>query len=263
MKKETERFTGETLFEGMISLRVLIENAQSAQKDSSFHNRRPLLTVYYDRERAKKEEKEFAWLRHRAEELSFELLLTERDAIDAMAIGSTHGGVLALTGERPLLSEREAILSERGFHVFFEGIEDPYNFGYALRSLYAAGVEGVWLPQRNWMSAAGVVCRASAGASERLPMMTFEAERALPLFEARGYRIVCADLRDAVPLYEADLSLPLLLVVGGEKRGISRAVLEKAHQRVRIDYARDFEAALSSASAATVIGFEVYRQNRS
>lgn len=261
MKKEAERFSGANLFEGIVSLRVLIDNMTVSKNEPSHFNRRRILTVYYDRERAKKEEKEFAWLQHRSQDLSFDILLSDRVDIDAMAIGHTHAGILAVTDERPLLPAGKAKLSDSGVHVFFEGIEDPYNFGYALRSLYAAGIEGVWLPKRNWMSAAGVVCRASAGASERLPMYEFDADTALPLCKERGYRIVCADLRDAVSLYDADLSAPLLLVVGGEKRGITRAILERSDLNVRIDYARDFDAALSAASAATVIGFEIYRQN--
>ena len=39
----------------------------------------------------------------------------------------------------------KAKIKENGFYVMIEGIEDPYNFGYALRSLYAAGADGVIL----------------------------------------------------------------------------------------------------------------------
>jgi 23S rRNA (guanosine2251-2'-O)-methyltransferase len=53
------------------------------------------------------------------------------------------------------------------------------------------------------------------------------------------------------------------LIVGGEKRGISRALLDRADQVVRIDYGRDFRGSLSAASAATVMAFEVMRQNMS
>ena len=142
-------------------------------------------------------------------------------------------------------------------------IEDPYNFGYALRSLYAAGVDGVILCPRNWMGAAGVVARSSAGASERLPMAVCEPETAVKLFHEHHYRVLCVGIRDSVSLYEADMSRPLLLVVGGEKRGISRAVLNAADTVVRIDYGREFRGSLSAASAATILGFEVLRQNTS
>ena len=62
-------------------------------------------------------------------------------------------------------------------------------------------------------------------------------------------------------LYEADLKKPLLLVVGGEKRGISAEMLALADRVVRIDYGREFRGSLSAASAATVMAFEILRQN--
>ena len=146
--------------------------------------------------------------------------------------------------------------------MLLEGIEDPYNFGYALRSIYASGADGVVLTPRNWMSAAGVVCRASAGASELLPLSVAEPLEAVDIFRSRGYKIVCADLRDAVDVYDAELKRPLLIIVGGERRGISRVLLDAADLRVRLPYGRDFGASLSAATASSLIAFEVLRQNR-
>ena len=54
----------------------------------------------------------------------------------------------------------------------------------------------------------------------------------------------------------------LVLVVGGEKRGVSREVMALCDQTVRIDYGREFRGSLSAASAATVLGFEVLHQNK-
>ena len=143
-----------------------------------------------------------------------------------------------------------------------DGIEDPYNFGYALRTLYAAGADAVILTPRNWMSAAGVVCRASAGASELLPMFVSEPEDACRFFKSYGVRCVAAGIRNSVSAFDADLSLPLFLIVGGEKRGISAKTLELADSIVRLDYGREFRASLSAASAASVIAYEIFRQNR-
>lgn len=81
-------------------------------------------------------------------------------------------------------------------------------------------------------------------------------------FRERGYKIVCADLREAVCAFDADLSRPLLVIVGGERRGISRALLELADLRVLLPYGREFSASLSAASAASIIAYEVLRQNR-
>jgi 23S rRNA (guanosine2251-2'-O)-methyltransferase len=143
-----------------------------------------------------------------------------------------------------------------------EGIEDPYNFGYALRSIYAAGADAVILTPRNWMSAAGVVCRSSAGASELLPLFVSEPEEAVHVAKAAGYKVVCAGIRDSVSAFDADLTRPIFLIVGCEKRGISRAVLDLADEVVRLDYGRPFRGSLSAASAASILAYEVLRQNR-
>ena len=260
MKKEYQRFADSDLFEGIVSLRVLIANMEKADADGSSSRR--IETVYYDEERAVKEQKEFFWLRHRAEVLGFSVSLCKRDVIDEMTVGNTHGGIAAQCAPYALQALDDFQIPENGFFVLLDGIEDPYNFGYALRSLYAAGADGVLLPERNWMSAAGVVCRASAGASELLRLYVGDSLDAISLLKGKGYRVACADLRESVSLYDADLRLPILLVVGGEKRGISAAVLKTADLRIRIDYARDFGASLSAASAATVAGYEIFRQNR-
>ena len=145
-----------------------------------------------------------------------------------------------------------------------DGIEDPYNYGYALRSLWAAGADGVILSPRSWMSAAGAVCRASAGASELMPMYECpdgDEVSALKVCRQAGYRIVGADIANSVSVYDADLSRPLLMIVGGEKRGIRKSLYPLIDQIVRLDYGRDFDMSLSAASAASILAFEVLRQN--
>ena len=94
-----------------------------------------------------------------------------------------------------------------------------------------------------------------------LDIRVCNTDQAIAQFKAAGFRIVCAGIRDSQTIYEADLRKPLLLVVGGEKRGISRAVLDMADQIIRIDYGRAFNGSLSAASAATVIAFEVLHRN--
>jgi len=120
----------------------------------------------------------------------------------------------------------------------------------------------VILSPRNWMSAAGVVCRSSAGASEMLPLLVSGSGNPAEFFKARGYKIACAGIRDSVSSFDADLKKPLLLIVGGEKRGISRTLLDAADLIVRIDYGREFGGSLSAASAASILGYEVMRQNQ-
>jgi 23S rRNA (guanosine2251-2'-O)-methyltransferase len=218
--------------------------------------------VLYDKARLKHIASHLRYIRAMGKEYGFAVEESDDATIASLAVGTSHGGILTFCTDRelPKLSD---ITHKDGFYVLLGGIEDPYNFGYALRSLYAAGADGVILPKRNWMTAAGVVCRASAGASERFPMyVAQDGVTAVSMLREHGCKIVCADIDNSVSVYDADLTRPLFLIVGGEKRDISRSVLAMADAVVRLDYGREFDAALSAASASSILAFEVYRQNR-
>ena len=255
MKKEESRIGESVVFEGMTSISAIIAGRESGVND------RQILRVLVDRNKLDARKKELAWLRHRAEELGFPIDAADPDEIDALTTGSTHGGIIAECSARTIGKLTADEIKPDGFYVMLEGIEDPYNFGYAIRSLYVCGVDGVVLSPRNWMSAGGVVCRSSAGCSERLPVYECDPAGSAEIMRGAGYRIVCAGIRDSVSSFDADLKKPIYLIVGGEKRGISGALLDTADEIVRIDYGRDFSGSLSAASAATVLGYEVMRNN--
>ena len=261
MLKESEKQIHSTYFEGMTSIRAIISGMDKGVND------RRIETIYYDKNKIIKNHKEIGYLKAVSSKYDFEVVETSSEEIDNIALGTSHGGIIAKASERSLphfstmFSER--IPNSKGdFFVIIDGIEDPYNFGYAIRSLYACGCDGIILGERNWMSAAGVVARSSAGASEMLPIYSGDILACLDLFKENGYNIICADERTDNILGECDIKFPLLLLVGGEKRGISRAVLDKADTLIKIDYAKEFRASLSAASAATMFGYEIMRQNK-
>ena len=254
LQKEKEKFAECNILEGMTSI--------SAVLNSGAENDRKILEIHVDASKQKAKAKELGYLLAKSKELGFPVRYVTPEEIESDAIGSTHGGILAYCSKRTIPTLTVEQIMPNSFYVFLEGVEDPYNFGYTLRSLYAAGVTGVILPPRNWMSAVGVVARASAGASELIPMYTASADEVIPLFKEKGYQILCAGIRDSVSVFDEHFPFPVLLVIGGEKRGISRNILDQADKIVRIDYGREFRGSLSAASAATVMAFEIFRQNK-
>jgi 23S rRNA (guanosine2251-2'-O)-methyltransferase len=240
----------EAVLEGVIAVRAAL-HAQS----------RDLKRILI---RADKDDRAVTQLEQRARAAGLDVERVDTETIDSIAAGTTHGGVVALAGPRRFVSVEELGTGETSpFLALLDGIEDPFNFAYILRALYAAGAHGAVLGPRNWMSAAATVGRGSAGASELLPLATVEPLDAVERCSTRGLAIVCAAAeRDAVPIHEADLGGPLLLVIGGERRGISRGVLARADLVVRIPYGRDFRGSLGTASAAAVLAFEVLRQRQ-
>lgn len=255
MKNENEKYLPSNVFEGLTSIRAIIGSREEGLSD------RKITEIFYDTERKEKYKKEISWLGRMARKHGFILTEADTEKISSLTIGTTHGGFVALCEEKTLLPLTESVIEENGFYVMLDGIEDPYNFGTAVRTIYAAGANGIVLPKRNWMASAGIVCRSSAGASEMANMLVSDTEEAVRIFKNSGYKIVCSAKKNAVSMYKADLHFPVFLIIGGEMRGISRKILDSADTTVRIDYGRDFPAALSAQSSAAVLAFEVYRQN--
>lgn len=247
------------VFEGMTSLSSIIQNLKEDPQ-----NARKILRVMIDKSKMQSKQREIAFLRKKSVVFGFNIQYVEAAEIDALTTGTTHGGIIAVCEERkiPFLCENKDKLLPDGFYVMLDGVEDPYNFGYSIRSIYASGAHGIILSKRNWMEVAGIVAKSSAGASERIPMYLAEADEALDVFRSLGYQIVAAGIRNSISMYDAELKKPVFLIVGGEKRGISASLLENADTIVRVEYGRDFKGSLSTASAATILCYEVFRQNR-
>ena len=255
MQKEQIKFQDSCIFEGMTSIRAILRGIDSGV------NNREIIKILYDVSKMRKIAKDVGYLKAVSGKYGYYVEEADSQALDEITLGSSHGGIVAVAKERslPRLSDA-ADINPDGFYVMIEGIEDPYNFGYALRSLYATGCSGIILTERNWMSAAGVVARSSAGASEIFAIYKSSPHEAVEFFKKRGYRVVCADERTDNVLGKCEMRTPLLLLVGGEKRGISRSLLECADMLVRIDYAREFNASLSAASATTMFAYEIMRK---
>lgn len=235
--------------EGAISLKAVLETGT-----------REISEIYI---RERKPDKDLRYILRLAEEKGLKPNFVSEKFFEENAQGKTHGGILAFAGERKFVPEDALFEDENPMIALLEGIEDPYNFGCAVRSLYAAGATGLLLPERNWMSAAGTVIRSSAGASERIKAAKTEN---LPGFlqkaKQHGIKIICAERKDAVSLYSADLTGGILLAIGGEKRGVSKAVFDAADSRVFIPYGRDFRNSISASAASAVFAFEILRQRQ-
>jgi 23S rRNA (guanosine2251-2'-O)-methyltransferase len=172
------------------------------------------------------------------------------EALDAQAHGKTHGGVLALAEPLP-----PSTLPDRmDFVLFLDGVDDGRNLGFAIRSAEAFGVQAVLLRRRAWDFDGGDVSRASSGAYERLPVVIAE-------FPPPNLVLIGCMAGASKTIYDEDLTRPLALAIGGEKRGLSAAVRDRCASRVSIP-TLEGSPSLSLTHAAAVAMAEVARQRR-
>ena len=256
MQKEIEKFNTSDILEGMPSISAVI-NAISSEKTD-----RKILSIYVNKTKKSSKKKEISFLSHKARELNFSIEFVEADLISEFTTGNSHGGIIAFCSARTLPCLTKEKISHNGVYFMLDGVEDPYNFGYSVRSIYASGADGIVLPERNWMGVSGVVARSSAGASELIDTFVSNEIEAIDIFKSLGYTVICAGIRDSESIFDTNLKKPLLVILGGEKRGISRDILNKADKIVRIDYGRNFNGSLSTAASVAVFAFEIFRANK-
>lgn len=184
------------------------------------------------------------------------------DEFNQLMPNPNAGGIAAEVGERIFTPSEDVLNIRNGYIAILDGIEDPFNFAYALRSLYASGVDAVILPERNFFSASDTVIRSSAGASELITACTVpNLYDACKKLSSRGYTIAStAKTAKAKDLYRCKLSRPLCVIYGGEKRGICKEILDMADLCIKIKYPRDCHYSLPACSAISVITFECARK---
>ena len=237
------------LLEGNVSVKAAI-----------LGNHRKVEKLYYDKH---KNDKDLNFILHRAKEKGIPCMPLEREEINAMATGRTHGGLVAEASPRVYQKLSECMHGKTPFLVLLEGVEDPFNLGYIIRTLYSAGCDGLILPRHDWASAESTIAKSSAGAFEYLNIvMSDDLPQLVKDIKKQGIKTYAAMRKDAITYLEADYRKPSLIAIGGEMRGLSSAVRNEIEQNIYIPYANDFRNALNAASAAAVLSFEVYRQRR-
>ena len=88
-------------------------------------------------------------------------------------------------------------------------------------------------------------------------------EEILALAKKQNLQLICSDLNPmAVNPDQAKLDSPLILVIGGEKRGISKTLLAAADITLEIPYGREFKQSLGVTSSAAILAYEVMQQRR-
>ena len=186
----------------------------------------------------------------------------DKDTFDDIMPNTNAGGIAAEVGERIFTPFEEILALQKGYIVMLDGIEDPFNFAYALRSLYAAGVDAVIIPERNFFTASDVVVRSSAGASELITTCSVpNLADACNSLKMNGYIIAStAKNSKAKDLYRCKIQSPLCLVFGGEKRGIKKEILDCSDLCIKIKYPRNCHYSLPACTAISIIAFECSRK---
>ena len=186
----------------------------------------------------------------------------EQGDLDRAARGGVHQGVVADVKEREGASVADLVAGATGspLIVVLDGIEDPHNVGAILRTVDAAGADGVIRQSRHAAPLGGAAAKAAAGAVSHVRVAdVVNIARAIDeLKEAGVWTVGLAG--DSPKRYDhIDLTVPTAIVLGAEGTGLRRLVRERCDWLVSIPM-RGHVHSLNVSVAAGIALFEAVRQ---
>ena len=208
----------------------------------------------------------------RAGSLDIEVKPANRGRLQQMSGEARHQGVVAEIRRSTVLDEAglrtlvEGRLTEREaaplLLLVLEGIQDPHNLGACLRTADAAGADAVVASRHGAAGLGPAVSKVAAGAAEVLPFAPVpNIARVLGWLAEYGVRVVGTSDAAEASVFEADLTGPLALVLGGEHGGLRRKTREHCETLVGLP----MHGSVSSLNVSVACGiclYEAVRQRR-
>jgi 23S rRNA (guanosine2251-2'-O)-methyltransferase len=188
-----------------------------------------------------------------------------REELDRETRTNTHQGVMAVTSRKEYTGVEELLEHKHGQYSFLlvlDGVEDPHNLGALIRSADGAGVDGVIIPERRAAGITGTVVKASAGASENIPVArVVNIARTLDELKAENVWVVGLDERGDKSYDELDYNMNCAIVMGAEGKGLHDLVRRKCDLLVSIPM-MGAVSSLNVSVAGGIVMYEVQRQRR-
>ena len=176
-----------------------------------------------------------------------------------------HQGIVAWTSLLQYVDLQAGIsyVVEKGetpLFLLLDGITDVRNVGAIARSALCCGAQGIILPTSHAASLNEDAIKTSAGALRKILLCrTPSVQQAMDVLRLNGIQILGTQMKGSVPVYESDLTIPSVIVMGAEDTGISKEVLKRADQLIRIPMVNNFDS-LNVSVAAGMILYEALRQ---
>jgi 23S rRNA (guanosine2251-2'-O)-methyltransferase len=182
-----------------------------------------------------------------------------RARIEELARGGAHQGVVARVGPYPYSDLGEILAGPESMITVLDGVTDPRNLGAVLRAADGAGASGVVIPKDRAVGVTAAAVKASAGASEHVPVAReTNLRRAIDRMKGAGVWVYAAEV-GGTTYTGLDLTGPVALVLGSEGRGVRRLVREGCDGALSIPMLGAV-GSLNVSVAAAVLLYEARRQ---
>jgi 23S rRNA (guanosine2251-2'-O)-methyltransferase len=197
-----------------------------------------------------------------AEELAIKVIYGSENDLWRMSRSNSDGvpDVLCLVGRNPESSLNQ-VLSKGGLIWLLAGASYPVNIGFCIRTAEVSGADAVIIDAELNNQERSAAKRASMKAHRFLPVFWTSGIDSILMAKEHGFRIISVeDVGDSAP-WDIDMTGNIVLVVGGERNGISEKILELSDEIIRIPMS-GFVPSFNLQAPLSYVAIEAQRQRR-
>lgn len=226
----------------------MIVEGSLAVKAVLLNKKRKIDCIYIDKD---KNDRNVAFIGKIAKRDGIKIEYTDRTYIDGLASGKTHGGIIADVTERIF----DNSYNPKAKTIFvIDGVEDPFNLAYIFRTLKALGYPDIIMPKRDLSNMDNTLLKSSAGAYDMVNIYLSDDLLADIKKLKNTFKIYALSRSDkAQDLFNYQIERKRVIILGGEKRGIKREILDLCDEELFIPYYSDFRPALNACSALACV----------
>lgn len=184
-----------------------------------------------------------------------------------LADSTAHQGLVAEAKAYPYADFEDVLESPPALVLVLDSIQDPHNFGALVRSAESLGATGVIVAQDRAAALTGSVCKAAAGAVERIAIArVVNIARSLEQLKEAGVWVTglageVEDKQGGLSIEQIDFTVPSALVVGAEGSGLRQLVRKRCDHLARIPMLGQ-TSSLNASVAGAIALYEAARQRR-
>ena len=199
------------------------------------------------------------WFVEMAKQHGIELQYCDKPTLDQWLPGVNHQGVAVLCRQLPSLGLSDLLdqcFKREGAPLLLvlDCIQDPQNLGACLRSAAAFGVDGVIIPKDRAVGVTPTVIKVAAGGAAIVPVVRVtNLARSMRQLKERGVWLYGTSEYAGEGVASADVRLPVAWVMGNERKGLSRTVMQQCDALYSIE-----TSGFSTLNIATSTGICLY-----
>ena len=172
---------------------------------------------------------------------------------------NNHQGIIMDVGDFNYTPLDKLLDKDNSKLVILDHLEDPHNLGAIIRTVEAAGIDGIIIPKNRTVDVNETVMKTSVGAlyNVKIAQVT-NLNQTIKILKSHGYWIIGTDM-DGVDYRSMDYPSKCALIIGSEGFGMSRLVKESCDYIVSIPMNGKINS-LNASVAAGIMIYEVIRK---